>query len=85
MLSSILFLLFFALLDPEHVIALRLDGLLQDLVLHRSGERHDGAAGDVAHLRGIRFSRSAFDTTQKLDRLIAAAPIMGLSVSPKRA
>ena len=29
-----------------------------------------------------RFSRRALDTTQKLDRLIAAAPNMGLSVSP---
>ena len=29
-----------------------------------------------------RLSRRAFDTTQKLDRLIAAAPNIGLSVSP---
>ena len=31
-----------------------------------------------------RFSLNAFETTQKLDRLIAAAPNMGLSVQPKR-
>ena len=33
--------------------------------------------------RSKRFSRSAFDTTQKLERLMAAAPNMGFSVSPK--
>ena len=30
-----------------------------------------------------RFSRSAFITTQKLERLIAAAPNIGLSCRPK--
>ena len=29
-----------------------------------------------------RLSRSAFDTTQKLERLMAAAPSMGLRLSP---
>ena len=30
-----------------------------------------------------RFSRSAFVTTQKLERLMAAAPNIGFSVHPK--
>ena len=30
-----------------------------------------------------RFSRRALDTTQKLDRLMAAAPNMGFSVRPR--
>ena len=33
--------------------------------------------------RSNRFRRSALLTTQKLDRLIAAAPNMGFSVRPK--
>ena len=30
-----------------------------------------------------KFSRRALDTTQKLDRLMAAAPNMGFRVSPR--
>ena len=33
--------------------------------------------------RSNRFSRRALDTTQKLDRLMAAAPNMGFSVRPR--
>ncbi len=35
-----------------------------------------------ASRRRKRLSRSALDTTQKLERLMAAAPSMGFSVSP---
>ena len=37
----------------------------------------------LASRRLNRFSRRALETTQKLERLMAAAPNMGFSVSPK--